>query len=77
MSLAREYDELGIGNLTGKLVSGVPVSFIRGAVLFVIPNENERLHPNLFQAIRVVMLLAENFKIDVAFIVQGRLSDAR
>src|SRR4030095_4038978 len=67
VSFARQYDEFGIGNLPSKLMGGVPVSFIRGAVFFVVANEHERGDADLLQAIRVVMFLAREHKGKIVF----------
>jgi hypothetical protein len=45
----------------------VPVSFVRGAVFFVVANEHERGHTDLFQAVRVIMFLPCQHEVKIVF----------
>jgi len=46
---------------------GMPVGFIRGAVIFVVADQNQRRHPNLFQSPRVIMFLAREHEVQIVF----------
>src|SRR4030095_10280067 len=46
-------------------MGGVPVSFIRGAMFFVVTDENERGDAEFLQSLRVVMLLARQHKVKI------------
>ena len=43
----------------------MPVGFIRGAVIFVVADQNQRRHPNLFQPLGVIVFLAREHEIQI------------
>jgi hypothetical protein len=73
MSFAFEHHELGVGNCSCEIVSGVVVRSIGGAVALVVTDEHEGRHRNLLQTFRMVVTLTRKHEIEI--VLQGR--DAR
>src|ERR1044071_1347861 len=73
MSFAFEHDELGVGDCSCKIVSGVVVRSIGGAVALVVAYQHEGRHTNLLQTFRMVVTLTRKHEIEI--VLQGR--DAR